>query len=200
MEKSGSTILLVLGILLVIGMGFGGYYLGRYLDIQEAKKNVVVKERLPEADTTADKTFSYDNINVTFKYPGDWTKRVYELVEDGKKVYEVSVVSPEGSYFYYIMSELAGKTTKCDANDPEGKVSGNNKCSFIYDGDAKFGRYVDASKSNSELGEYWVVVEPFNSEKPSIYEHFSSNGFHFEAKNSDDLEEMDKIMKSVVRK
>jgi hypothetical protein len=200
MEKSGSTILLVLGILLVIGMGVGGYYLGRYIDVQEAKKVVSVKERLPEADTTADKTFSYENIKVTFTYPGDWTKRVYELVEGGKKVYEVSIVSPDGSYFYYNMSELAGKTTKCDANDPEGKVSGNSKCTFIYDGDSKFARYVDASKSSSELGEYWVVAEPFDSDKPGIYEHFSSNGFHYEAKNSDDLEELDKIMKSVVRK
>ncbi len=197
MEKSGSTILLVLGILLVIGMGVGGYYLGRYLDIQEAEKVKAPVVRV-KGDPKETKTYTNSDVNIELKYPGDF-KVIEAKLQDSDSTSYFRLVNEEGSVFGFERSSKSGTQVICDESDAQGTKGNNKKCEYITDL-VRFARYLDTSKSNSTEGEYWVIAENVSADKAGVFRYDSSNGFYYKAMSSTDLERLDEIMKSVVRK
>lgn len=197
MEKTGSTILLILGILFVLGMGVGGYYLGRYLDLEEAKKNQtpVVREK---GDPKVTKTYKNDDVRVELKYPGDF-KLIEANLKDADSTSYFRLVNDNGSVFGYQRKSTKGTEIVCDESDVEGTKGNNKKCTYITDL-VRFARYIDTSKSNSQDGEYWVIAENVSADKAGVFKYNSSNGFYYYAMSSTDLDILDTIMKSVVRK
>ncbi|MCC7290271.1 hypothetical protein IT417_03415 [bacterium] len=179
-----------IALLLVVGMGFGGYFLGRYLDTQAlAKQNEQT-------------TKIFKSLGVEFKYPGNWVLNKGNYIEDSTgRVDFVRVVSPSGSYFYYSKVEkgdfLEGT---CDASDVSGTAGSTTmSCVFKKSEESNFARYKVDEKSNTDNGTYWAVAEPSDSLNADKYSYNSKDSFYYQSMSDTDLVELDKIMESVKR-
>lgn len=193
MEGSGSSkiVLTVLVVILLAGLGFGGYFLGKFLDIQAAKKQAAEVNRNVKAGEYENKS-----LGIKFSYPKDWS--LDQKMETDSSF--VSVRNSKGSEFIFSNSKTADSNIQvCDEEDPTGVADGVEACTFISDGKIKYGRYKEEAANSSEVGDTWIVLEPAEVTNPGKYVVDRAGFFYFISKSEADLEELDKIMKSVER-
>ncbi|KKR06355.1 MAG: hypothetical protein UT34_C0001G0395 [candidate division WS6 bacterium GW2011_GWF2_39_15] len=194
--KKSNILPIILIVLLVGGMGVGGYYLGRYLDLEEAKKN----SQNQSVATT--KKYSNSTFKIKFDYPSDWTLTEANETdaEEVKSARSVTVKSSSGSEFIYyhaVLDTPIETDTACDEDDPNGDEDGNFPCQFIT-GIAKFARYENFDDSDLDLT-IWHIAEVQDPSTPKVYTFDPNDYFAYRVRNNSDLLDLDKIMKSVER-
>jgi len=133
--NSKSSLVIILLIIFSIGAGFGGYYLGRYLDIQ--KLNTKVMEQQLDYDVW--KEFSDSKFPFTFQYPPEgWTVKVEDSVSSGglnvSKVLLTSTDKNEIS-FSYIKEVPSDKSVEfvCDSATKKLNDNAGTSCYAVYD-------------------------------------------------------------------
>ena len=188
-----NTLLTILGLLLIIGMGVGGYFLGWYLDkVAGDKQQEVITERnkLP-------KTYTNPEMKIKFVYPGTWT-----ITQPSGDAYNtiVTVTKDNGTEFVFLNGKAESGTIKtCDEADPNGTTTGSQKCTFQKGTNFSYGRFEDSTKSSSESGKFYGIAEPASQSEAKKYIFNSLQGFYYKAVSDSDLTELDNIMKSVER-
>ncbi|HRI05453.1 MAG TPA: PsbP-related protein [Candidatus Dojkabacteria bacterium] len=202
-EGNSKALPLILGILFILGMGVGGYYLGKTIDTQAYEEE---KAKNPVVDLSSQvKKYTNDDLGISFDYPGDWGILEYEPKDD--ELIEsfdatlVTVTSPNGSQFIYtnqtMTKALAGYTERCDSNDPNGNEGDNKKCIFIGSGDTDFARY-ETDDPNISPG--WNIAELGDvKSNPDLYLFSPADSFQYYVAKESDLTVLDKIMGSVTR-
>lgn len=188
-SKSGGKIFTtILIVIFLIGLGFGGYFLGQYLDAMAAKKQA---EQRP-----TEFTYSNDTLKIKFKVPADWIKD--ESINADSSF--VSFKNKEGSQFIYSQSNTADVDIQvCDEADPEGSAEGIEACTFISGGKIKFARYKEESTNSAEVGDTWIILEPAEVTNPGKYLVDRTGFFYYVSKSDKDLTTLDNIMKTVER-
>lgn len=190
--NSKSWLVIILLIVFSIGAGFGGYYLGKYIDTKALDAKSI------QDDMIEWKTYDSGLLKVHFTYPPDWT--VSEKTEkDGndKDIKKLSVKSPNGSELVVYNSE--GNNYKevilyCDKNSPTGNDKEIQDCLFYSQNDVEFGRYVNISKTDS-VSIYWSVTELIDGK----YMWRNNNYVEYVVKSSKDMSILDLIMISLTR-
>ncbi len=191
---SKSWLVITLLIIFSIGAGFGGYYLGKYLDTKalEAKSNIDSK------DLIVWKEYKSTALKLSFTYPPDWT--VSEKTEKDSKnrdVTKITAKSPNNSeYIVKSVNGLAADkyTFTCDKAKPEGDKLNIQACIFITDGDYSFGRFtpLDGLKDDETI---WDVAENIDGK----YEWNNFVNAQFIVKDTKDTSVLDSIMISLTR-
>lgn len=182
MEGNGNkTVLGIIGLLVVIGMGVGGYYLGWFLDKQAYEKKI-------NELAGVNKVYNNETLGIKFSYPGDWSSAEYESKDGTVRIF---TTGDKGVEFGYVAKLEQGNIYVCDEKEPNGNDRFTKKCTFVT-GSPVFGRFeetVDGEK-------LWIITES------GLGKYVSYEGDYFYYKNAtqSDLTTLDKIMKSVVRK
>lgn len=178
----------ILSILLIVGIGFGGYYLGWYLDKQAAARQA-------EEMKSVNKVFNDSDLGIKFTYPGDWSSVSDNTVEGARTI---TTESPNGSIFgYSLNTQSSGKMIACDEDLPNGDGKTVKKCEFVH-GSFTYARYLDTD-DKADNGDLWLIAEKGAETEENSYLYKSSDGFYFRVKDPQDLATLDKIMKSVIR-
>lgn len=179
-ESSKNGIISVLGIILVIAVGVGGYYLGWFLDKQAYEKKI-------NELSGVNKVYSNETLGIKFSYPGDWSP--VEYTTDGKTI-KIFTIGDRGVEFGYVAKLEQGDIYVCDEKEPNGNDKFTKKCTFVP-GSPVFARF-EETVGGEKL---WIITES------GLGKYVSYEGDHFYYKNAtqNDLTTLDKIMKSVVR-
>lgn len=194
---------LILVILVMVGLGFGGYFLGKTIDTNAYEAE---KQKDPVVDLSS-KIIPYSNaeLGVRFDYPGDWGLLVYEpkdeeLLESFDATI-ITVTSPNGSQFIVtsqtMTKSLSGYSERCDSNDINGNEGDNKKCVFVTDGGTKFARY---ESDDPRIAPGWNIAELGDAEaNPDVYLFSPADSIQYHVAVQSDLAILDNIMKSLTR-
>ncbi len=143
--------------------------------------------------------FRSDTGLVQFDYPKDWVlnkRRDPSTVSSDAYLY--TLTSPRGSKLYYheATSNNDSEEAFCNSTDPTGSYTENTySCVFFRDSDTQFARYKKLELSIPE-GE-WFLTESIGS---GIYKADPTSYFTYEIEEAEDLQTMDDIVVTIIRK
>lgn len=184
--------------ILIIGLGFGGYFVGKVID-ESANKKAIAENQDRISKLYA--RYTNNDFKIDFIYPKDWKVETVTKPENvSENIIEgVTVTAPTGSRFVFQKitnnKELENDVYSCDKTDPNGTKDNNEKCTFL---DAKFARFPSNTKDQTG-GERWSVAEQVDSYNPDIFVNNPNNDFGYFVVNSSDLDKLDAISKSIKR-
>lgn len=157
-NKTKQSLIIVGMFIAVIGIGVGGYFLGKYLDTQKLEKQYNLTNTL---DTVKEgyEVFVSDKYNYGLTYPTDW--------EGGDSDTGISFTSPNESIFLFSYIEAGHNfDLTCDNHDC---IDGNG-----------FSRYIDETLSDDE-SDFWVIVEDKYSDKQNYFAYIAFDNNDLEA-------------------
>ncbi len=194
MENTGTKWYVVFGVfMLVLLFGAGGYYLGRYMDIQEAKKKSA--DNIPAVVKTT--KYTNTDLKISFDYPETWT---VETNSGTPGVTIVKVVSPAKSELVFTKDTTDEKLSLgyCNLADKDGKEDGAQKCEFLEGKkDNDFARYADLVVDST--GDTWNVAEQGKDQVSNWFKYDPKNGFKYILKDVSDTSDMDAILMTLIR-
>lgn len=190
---SGSGVkwyIVLLVLILMVGLGFAGYYLGRYMTLQSRGSNA--SDELVDIKT---KEFSSTSLGISFKYPERWSVR--EETSGGASI--IRVTTDRGSELVYTYREVEeGEMKYCSLADKEGNEDLAEKCTFftgLYNNN--FARFADLQADPT--GDLWKVAEIHPETDPSWMKYDSNNGFVINIKDTNDMQLFDDVLRTVRR-
>jgi len=192
--KDKGALVLFLVLLLSVGAGFGGYYLGKYLDVKALES----KSNIDNTNTIKWNEYSGKAFNAYFTYPSNWSvSEVKEKDSKNRDVNKIIVKGPKGSQL--IISSTTGVTNDqkyelyCDKTKPEGDDNTIQECIFIQEGEYSLARFIPIDGIKDGVTTWYSS----STVKDSKYVWDNVKNVVYSVKDSSEITTLDGIMISL---